>query len=462
MWVGAGEEERRVNYYNENDPKSAAWLRELIKSKLIPEGFVDERSIVEVQPEDLKNYVQCHFFAGIGGWSLALKLAGWPEDERVWTGSCPCQPFSVAGKGLGTNDARHLWPEFRRLIEGFKSIQPLPEIFGEQVASATGRQWLNGIRADLEELGYVVGAADLCSASVNAPHIRQRLFWVANSGRNECVRRDSLGAAIGINEGTAEACEGERSERKWSVNVATDGGSIGTSGGIANCRLAESKVEQPYQNRDAGSGRRKSSNCGRMGDADDEGSQGWSYQFKHVNDSERREDSQRFAFAPGFWNSFDLIPCADGKTRRIEPGTFPLVAGISKGMVRSGDKSAPINPQASPEARITRLRGYGNAIVPELAAEFIRACMDVTDMPGKPEVQLADNEAAQEIARSMVGLNLTPGDPQSWVAAVRHARAEYPSQATIEAAVVELKRLTRPAIHLVTRRGSHQLRRRVK
>ena len=79
-----------MNYYNEYDPKAAAWLRELIAAKLIPAGVVDERSITEISPHDLSDYTQCHFFAGIGGWSLALELAGWPASRPVWTGSCPC------------------------------------------------------------------------------------------------------------------------------------------------------------------------------------------------------------------------------------------------------------------------------------------------------------------------------------------------------------------------------------
>src|SRR4051812_23802566 len=124
-------------YYNENDSKAAAWLRELIKRDLIAPGDVDERSITEVSPSDLTPYEQCHFFAGIGGWSLALRMAGVADSARVWTGSCPCQPFSDAGKNLGTADKRHLWPVFRELIrERRPSV-----VFGEQVASAAGREW---------------------------------------------------------------------------------------------------------------------------------------------------------------------------------------------------------------------------------------------------------------------------------------------------------------------------------
>jgi DNA (cytosine-5)-methyltransferase 1 len=77
-------------YYNELDPFAAAWLRNLIAAGLIPQGEVDERSIEDVTPNDLAGFRQCHFFAGIGGWPLALRLAGWPDERPVWTGSCPC------------------------------------------------------------------------------------------------------------------------------------------------------------------------------------------------------------------------------------------------------------------------------------------------------------------------------------------------------------------------------------
>ena len=128
-----------MNYYNEIDPKAAAWLRELIKHGHIARGVVDERSIVDVRPDELMGYTQCHFFAGIGIWSYALRLSGWPDDRPVWTGSCPCQPFSAAGKGKGFEDERHLWPVWHNLI---KECRP-PVVFGEQVASKAGLEWFD-------------------------------------------------------------------------------------------------------------------------------------------------------------------------------------------------------------------------------------------------------------------------------------------------------------------------------
>ncbi|SKA19890.1 DNA cytosine methyltransferase [Consotaella salsifontis] len=162
-------------YYNEIDPFAAQWLRNLISAGHIAPGDVDERSIEDVRPDELSGYTQCHFFAGIGVWSYALRNAGWPDDRPVWTGSCPCQPFSAAGKGGGFADERHLWPAWFHLIS-----QCRPAIvFGEQVASKDGLGWLDLVSADMEGAGYAFGAVDTCSAGSGAPHIRQRLRFAA-------------------------------------------------------------------------------------------------------------------------------------------------------------------------------------------------------------------------------------------------------------------------------------------
>jgi len=169
-----------VNWYNEIDNYAADWLENLIKEGMIPDGRVERKSVADVEPSYLEGYAQCHFFAGIAGWSEALKIAGVPQDFPVWTGSCPCQPFSAAGKQKGSGDERDLWPVWFRLI---RKCRP-PVIFGEQVASKLGRAWLAGVFADLEALGYRVAGADLCAAGVSAPFPRQRLFWLATDDTN--------------------------------------------------------------------------------------------------------------------------------------------------------------------------------------------------------------------------------------------------------------------------------------
>lgn len=278
-------------YYNENDPKAAEWLRSLIKEGLITDGEVDQRSIKEVQGDDLQEFDRVHLFAGIGGWDYALQLSGWPVDVPVWTGSCPCQPFSAAGKRKGTKDDRHLWPEMFRLIA---ECQPAT-IFGEQVASKAGREWLTGVFADLEGVGYAVAGADLCAAGVGAPHIRQRLWWVADSnGGNPCKKRE------------------QRS---------------GEHGQQSKDHRAGLGVDHPESD-------------GRI---------------EGRSESDRRIGSQRRSES-GFWSVADYLICSDEKYRPVEPGTFPLAHGIS--------------------GRMAQLRGLGNAIVPQVATEFIGAYLD--------------------------------------------------------------------------------------
>jgi DNA (cytosine-5)-methyltransferase 1 len=176
-----------MNYYNEIDPYAAQWLRNLIDAGHIAPGIVDERSITDVKPTDLAGYTQCHFFAGIGVWSHALRQSGWPDSRPVWTGSCPCQPFSTAGNQKGTDDERHLWPVWFNLI---RECRP-PVVFGEQVEAAIRHGWLDLVQADLEREDYACGAVGIPAAGVGAPHIRQRLYFVADTDSGESGRRPS-------------------------------------------------------------------------------------------------------------------------------------------------------------------------------------------------------------------------------------------------------------------------------
>lgn len=337
-----------MNYYNEIDPHAAQWLRNLIDAGLIPAGDVDTRSIEDVTPNELRGYTQCHFFAGIGGWPLALHLAGWPDDRPVWTGSCPCQPFSQAGKGAGFADERHLWPAFFHLIE-----QCRPSVvFGEQVASKDGLAWLDLVQADLEGAGYACGAADLCAAGVGAPHIRQRLYWVAHADGRQLagqsilrgVERDGQNARRPESSGSAPACRDH--------------------GGLA---YADSAGPQPGKWNDQGArhGHTSAPTCddGSLADANHRRASRTPSAEGHaepgcVEAGAGGEQFRRERPGPtnGFWRDADWLFCRDGKWRPVEPGTFPLAHG------------AP--------ARVGRLRAYGNAIVPQAAAEFISAYVE--------------------------------------------------------------------------------------
>lgn len=169
-------------YYNEFNPYASQWLKNLISNGDLPHGDVDTRSITEVQAHELQGYEQLHFFAGIGGWPIALKIAGW-GDRPVWTGSCPCQSYSNAGKKSGNQDERHLWPTWFNLIQQ----QQASTVFGEQVANAITYGWLDEVFHDLEGKAYSCASAVLRACGVNSPHERRRLFFVAQSSiDNDC------------------------------------------------------------------------------------------------------------------------------------------------------------------------------------------------------------------------------------------------------------------------------------
>jgi DNA (cytosine-5)-methyltransferase 1 len=99
----------------------------------------------------------------------------------VWTGSCPCQPYSVAsvahGGAQGQSDERHLWPAFRGLIGERRP----PAVFGEQVASAINWGWWDEVALDLEAQDYACGAVVLRASAAGANHQRKRLCFVANA-----------------------------------------------------------------------------------------------------------------------------------------------------------------------------------------------------------------------------------------------------------------------------------------
>lgn len=353
-------------YYNEIDPFAAQWLRNLIAAGLIAPGEVDTRSIEEVQPDDLRGFAQCHFFAGIAGWSAALRMAGWDDDRPIWTGSCPCQPFSAAGKQRGTDDERHLWPVFAQLI---RECRP-PVVAGEQVASALGRSWLAAVRADLEAMGYAVGAADLCAASVGAPHIRQRLWWVADSasarplsGAQPGIHRHEEGAGPRHGEpqrrGRADGLADAGRERPHGQHALLRAEATGrhaadlpeTAGGGPGV-LADS-LGAGLEGRDArplGDERpavERGGEVGELGDADEK---------RHHRGGTRSAGRHEPADHGSPWAALTWLPCRDGKARPTQPGLQPLAHGVP--------------------ARVGRLRAYGNAIVPQVAAEFVSAFIE--------------------------------------------------------------------------------------
>lgn len=267
-------------YYNEIDPYAANWLKNLIAAGLIPAGDVDERDIRTVGAADLAGYRQLHFFAGLGGWAHALRIVRWPDERPVWTGSCPCQPYSLAGKQAGAADERHLWPAWFNLI---RECSPAI-VFGEQVAAAIGKGWLDAAFDDLEGQGYACASAVLPACAVGAPHVRDRLWFVAHA---------DLDAGEQWRSGDAGQGPGGRD---------TDRSRVGQDVCDPNgARLAVGQSE-------------RSNTC----------------------------EEQPATIGADWWS--------------VEPDVGRVADGIP--------------------ARVGKLRAFGNAIVPQVAAEFIRAAVE--------------------------------------------------------------------------------------
>lgn len=345
-------------YYNEIDQFAAQWLRNLIAGGHIAPGEVDERSIEDVTPDDLRGFTQCHFFAGIGVWSHSLRLSGWPDDKPVWTGSCPCQPFSAAGKGDGFADERHLWPHFFHLI----SERRPQHVFGEQVASGNANTWFDLVQADLEGIEYAFGLVPFAAAGVGAPHIRERAYWVAHAcSEYESAAGNETGITARLRSSSTDRLantSGERLNRVDSLLQREESG-----------RVTKSVFEAAGY-----------SVTGGMGYADN------SRLERHIrNDSAAEREGTTGPVAAsgvhmrplevnGFWRDADWLFCRDGKWRPVEPGTFPLVDGAA---ARLGRVEPGVARVASSN-RVGRLKGYGNAINAQAAAEFIRAYMGVS------------------------------------------------------------------------------------
>ncbi|QXN72250.1 DNA methylase [Rhodobacter phage RcSalem] len=354
-------------YYNDFDEGSVAWLAELMKQGHIPPGEIDRRSILDVCVSDLRGFRQCHFFAGIGGWAYALRLAGVPVDLSLWTGSPPCQPFSVAGRQEGREDERHLAPHFVDLVRVARPGLLLgeqvasAEVFGKAPKRARGNAvpppdwaWIDDLSDRLEAARYAIGANDFPSAGVGAPHIRQRTYFGAVA--HEWLEHASRHGRI-----------------EWGTEPSQRGAALGCgSGGLADLhgdRRIEAGRSQPEAGCNGSFGDRT---IGGLGNGISAGLEGFG---GHGDGS--REPGRIVSGAPrsaseaspvgegrpgptnGFWGTADWLFCRDERFRPVEPGTFPLVDGLP--------------------GRVGLLRGYGNAINPQAAAQFIQAFLEALE-----------------------------------------------------------------------------------
>jgi DNA (cytosine-5)-methyltransferase 1 len=367
-------------YYNENDPYAAQWLRNLIAAGHIAPGIVDERSIKDVEAFELMQFTQCHFFAGIGIWSHALRRAGWSDDRPIWTGSCPCQPFSAAGKQKGFEDERHLWPIWNKLIEQCKPAV----VVGEQVDKAL--DWIDLVSSDLEAQSYAFGTAIISAAGFEGAHIRHRNYfvglqhsesdgrqqrWSKPNERGSIVRRGDDGLADDFNARLQGRISGGKDTER--ENIDRHFGRSGTVNGLGNSgfksgergtrsvsgeETSSASAWHPDGRHDHGYP--DASETDGMADA----CSGSITQSVGQSDS-RNGDATIDAEARTTdaimlgRQAVDWLYGRDGKWRPVEPGTFPLANAAS--------------------SRVGRLRAYGNALDAETATQFCEVVREIVD-----------------------------------------------------------------------------------
>jgi DNA (cytosine-5)-methyltransferase 1 len=315
-------------------------------------------------------------FSGIGGFELAAEWAGWgnafhcewnefgqkilkyywPDSESftditktdfkkyankidVLTGGFPCQPYSTAGKRLGKEDDRHLWPEMLRAI---REIKPR-WVVGENVRgliSWNGGLVFDEVQTDLENEGYEVFPYLLPACAVNAPHRRDRIWFIAYSKSNDNRKF-------------------KPNSKKWASNKAKRS--------EIWCESSRLNDEQPTTNtpgfRQVGNDREREEGkqCGEWRQTFDKLNGNGGEKFtpnserkRHPREEHRKEKSRQHTKKnqASRWQNFPTEP-----------------------PVCSGDDGFPfqLDGITFPKWRNESIKAYGNAIVPQVAYQIFKA-----------------------------------------------------------------------------------------
>lgn len=264
----------------------------------------------------------------------------WGDEKLIITGGFPCQPYSTAGKRLGKGDDRHLWPQMLRVIREFA-----PEwVIGENVhglISWNGGMVFEEVQTDLEAEGYEVWPVVLPAASVNAPHRRDRVWFIAHSNRN------GYGSDYGFDkvrpkEGESESFQQERERLRRELRGDDAEGAASDSDGAGfQKKGTQQQTAGPQQ-------------YGELGfSASDSRSPGLE-ECDIPSLSDKQEYGSGCSHEVGnYWENFPTQPPICGGND-----------GFPAGMV--------LNSVSSTKWRNESVKGYGNAIVPQVAYEIFK------------------------------------------------------------------------------------------
>ena len=322
-------------------------------------------------------------FSGIGGFDLAAEWMGWenvfhcewmefprkvldyhfPDADShidicktdftkyantidILTGGFPCQPFSLAGKRKGTDDERYLWGEMLRAIQEIKPRFVIAEnVFG--ITNIDGGLVFQQVCLDLETEGYEVQPFIIPAAAKNAPHRRDRCWFIAtNSNCNDGRSTDRKG---GCEESKANG-EGEQSIHSRIGTTSNEGNATNTNGdGFNQCN----------GNDEVNTSQGREYALGDIGESNDNGN---TTNTKNIGRKDALENGKlergrfRFGDKPPTWDSF--------------PSQSPICGG---------DDGLPteLDGITFSKWRAESIKGYGNAIVPQIAYELFQIINDL-------------------------------------------------------------------------------------
>jgi len=304
-------------------------------------------------------------FTGIGGFDLAAEWIGWENVFQVeWdkycqkvltknfpnvtrygdikkfdgtkykglvniiSGGFPCQPFSNAGKRKGKEDDRYLWPEMLRVIREIKPSYVVGENVNGLVSMADG-ETLDRILSDMEGEGYQTEQFIIPACSVGAWHRRARIWIISYSN---CSRNSQSEL-----QQTDISSESSRRSKQVLLN------SINSSDrAIREQKREENSIQREYKEEGLS---RKSSGTSKQipSNINNEGLQ----RSQEAGDSKScREES----------NELSSRCYRGGEYWEIEPNVGRVANGVSN--------------------RVDRLKGLGNAIVPQVAYQIFKAIQD--------------------------------------------------------------------------------------
>ena len=295
------------------------------------------------------NMTHGSLFSGIGGFDLAAEWMGWenkfhcewntfgqkvlhhywPQAEQftditktnftkyankidILTGGFPCQPYSHAGKRLGKEDDRHLWPQMLRAI---REIQPR-WVVGENVfglVNWSGGLVFNEVQTDLEAEGYEVQPYVLPAVSVNAPHRRDRVWFVAYTKNYGCIQRGKT-----IN--------------KWEINQFQDRENVRdkstTNGKQSNATNTNSNgLHQCNSNNEVNTGKRRINALGNINESNGDGYVANAY-FERRNFTKFPSVSPICIGDDGISNRLDSITFSKWRNESIKAGGNAIVPQV--------------------------------------------------------------------------------------------------------------------------------------